>query len=114
MDQQDSNRNSFNRRRFISDAMKWAALAGLLVPLEQACGNKSQQKDKSTGNKEKDPNKKNAHVVKHNRKKWHHEGLLNGYPYNCKNECLYVYSPNDMPTKTQGMKFLKRKKPVYI
>ena len=68
--------NQFNRRRFISNTVKWAALAGLLAPLEQACGNKSQQKDKSTGNKEKDPNKKNAHTSKNNRTKWHHEGLL--------------------------------------
>ena len=77
MDQQNTNSNKqFNRRRFISDTVKWAALAGLLAPLEQACGNKSQQKDKSTGNKEKDPNNKNVHASKHNRKKWHHEGLL--------------------------------------
>jgi DNA invertase Pin-like site-specific DNA recombinase len=47
-------------------------------------------------------------------KKWYHEGLLTGYPFNTKNECLYIYSPNDMPMKMQGVKFFKRKKPVCI
>lgn len=71
-----NSKDQFNRRSFLSNAAKMVALAGLLGPFEQACTNKSRQKNNSTGNKEKVPNKKNAHTAKHNRKEWHHEGLL--------------------------------------
>jgi hypothetical protein len=81
MKESEANKNNqFNRRRFISDTVKWAALAGLLAPLEQACGNKSQQKDKqlgqTTGKKPVDQKNSHIHVKKQNRTKWHHEGLL--------------------------------------
>lgn len=79
-----NNKSSFNRRRFISDTIKLAALTGLLAPLEQACNNNSSKPDKDLG---KQPNKpaakkqvdqKNSHLhtTKKNRTKWHHEGLL--------------------------------------
>lgn len=43
-------------------------------------------------------------------KKWHRAGLIKGYPFNFKNECLYVYLPDRMPAKMPGVKFSKRKK----
>lgn len=46
-------------------------------------------------------------------KKWHRAGLLEGYPFNSKNECLYVYSPNDVPVKMLGVSFSKRRKTVH-
>ena len=47
-------------------------------------------------------------------KKWHHAGLIEGYPYSFKNECLYVWKSEKMPGKMQGVKFSKRKKLVYV
>jgi hypothetical protein len=47
-------------------------------------------------------------------KKWHKAGLIQGSPYNSKNECLYIYKANEMPTKMLGVRFTKRKKQVSI
>jgi DNA invertase Pin-like site-specific DNA recombinase len=47
-------------------------------------------------------------------KKWHKAGLIQGYPYSFRNECLYVYSESGMPTKMLGVRFSKRKKLVNI
>jgi hypothetical protein len=43
-------------------------------------------------------------------KKWHKAGLLEGYSYNSKNECLYVYALEGIPIKMPGVKHSKRKK----
>jgi hypothetical protein len=71
---------SFDRRKFISNTIKLAALGSVLVPLEQACRNKSQQKDKQSGQtigkKTVDQKNSHLHTTKHHRTKWHHEGLL--------------------------------------
>src|SRR5574338_397064 len=78
------NKSSLNRRRFISNTVKWAALAGLLAPLEQACNNKPSQQEKISDNQPNKPkgkklvDQKNSHLhrPKNNRTKWHYEGLV--------------------------------------
>ena len=47
-------------------------------------------------------------------KKWHKAGLIKGYPFNTKNECLYAYIEEEMPTKMSGVKYSKRKKQLMF
>jgi hypothetical protein len=68
---------SFDRRRFISNTIKLAMLAGIVSPIEQACNNKSSQKPGTTdtANTKK---KSTTHTAKHTstRKKWNQEKLV--------------------------------------
>ncbi|OGN72840.1 MAG: hypothetical protein A3G30_01495 [Chlamydiae bacterium RIFCSPLOWO2_12_FULL_49_12] len=47
-------------------------------------------------------------------KKWHRAGLIEGFPYSFKNECLYVYSQNNTPAKMPGVRFSKRKQSAHV
>jgi DNA invertase Pin-like site-specific DNA recombinase len=44
-------------------------------------------------------------------KVWHHHGLVRGYAYNDKNECLYEHPGDNPPRKAQGVK-LSRRRPL--
>ena len=41
---------------------------------------------------------------------WRRSGLLSGYPYNSKNECLFERPDVDAPVKMQGRKLIERRR----
>jgi hypothetical protein len=67
---------SFDRRRFIGNAIKLTVLAGILSPLEQACKSKPQKPGTPETGNAKDKNK--THTAKHKstRRKWNQEKLV--------------------------------------
>ncbi len=77
MDQADANNNNkpLNRRHFITNTIKLALLGSILMPVEEACNNKSQQPKSSTADKNDKGNKKSL-AKKTSRKKWSYEKLV--------------------------------------
>ena len=67
----ENSASQFHRRRFISDGVKIALLAGILAPLQQACNTKT----KNTS-KKKTTNKTNTVSKKNKRQKWTAERLV--------------------------------------
>jgi DNA invertase Pin-like site-specific DNA recombinase len=47
-------------------------------------------------------------------KRWHKHGLLRGYAYNEKNECLYEIPETDIPMKNHGQKLSERRRLAEI
>jgi hypothetical protein len=45
-------------------------------------------------------------------RRWRDHGILVGYPYNAKNECLYEPPGDNRPVKQQGVKLTNRRPPV--
>ena len=68
------NKQSFDRRSFISNTLKLAMLGSIIAPMEQACNNKPSKP--STSRTDTSNRKKNRPVSKKIRKKWSHETLV--------------------------------------